>query len=207
MKHVTTSLIAMSIALAHLGCDIPTAEYEYGDNVLGLEFKLYSETTGVHPNTDVLLDPNNPFRESGVGRETKWDIQSDGGNVAAFYSWSTVLASEPSGESQFYAASRLSDIFFTREGQEEQREQIRLTAIAGFQSMLDHFPNAVTYDITGTIAYRLAHPAIVAIKTLGGSVRGDWIVVVDADGTPDAIPGPRAEITAQYPDLEVADDE
>ncbi len=73
--------------------------------------------------------------------------------------------------------------------------------------MLDHFPNAVTYDITGTIAYRLAHTAIVGIQTLGGSVKGDWIIVVDANGEPDAIPGPRAEITAQHPDPEVDDDE
>lgn len=207
MKKFSGVVLTAVISLFVSACNIEPAEYEYGNNVLGLEFQLYSSETGVYPGNDVLLDPNNPFRESGVGRETKWDIQSDGGNVAAFYSWSTVLASEPSGESQFYAASRLSDIFFTREGLEEQREQIRLTAIAGFQAMLDHFPNAVTYDVTGTIAYRLAYPAIVAIQTLGGSVKGDWVLVVDANGTPDALPGPRTNIVAQYPELEVEDDE
>ena len=84
MKHLDALILVTGISLANLGCEIDPAEYEYGNNIIGLEFTLFSETTGVHPNKDVLIDPNNPFRESGVGLETKWDIQSDGGNVGAF---------------------------------------------------------------------------------------------------------------------------
>jgi len=185
-------------------CEIDSGEYRFGEIILGIEFQLYSDNIGVHPNKDVLLDPNNPFRLSDVGADTKWDIQNDGGNAAAFYSWATRLANEPTGEHQFYAASRLRDIYSTGEGKPEQREEVRKVAIRGFQAMLDYFPNAVTYDVTGTIRYRLALQAIEAIRALGGTVEGNWILVTSADGIPDAVPGPRTETV---PQRKVADDE
>ncbi len=64
---------------------------------------------------------------------------------------------------------------------------VRDRAIRGFQAMLDHFPEAVTYDVTGTIAYELATPSVKAILELGGEPVG-WILVMGPDGTTVAVP-------------------
>ena len=49
--------------------------------------------------------------------------------------------------------------------------------------MLDEFPDAVTYDATGTIAYELAPQAYAGIVALGGVVEGDWVLITNKDGS------------------------
>jgi hypothetical protein len=131
----------------------------------------------------VLADPNNPFANGAVGQETIWNIQAHGGAVASFYAWSTALARGANGERQYYAALNLKVIYQTAMAMPDSMEQARTNAVAGFQSMLDNFPDAVTYDTTGTIAYDLATPCVESILELGGKVQGGWVLVaVDGGG-------------------------
>jgi hypothetical protein len=182
------SAVLIAVALS-AGCEIDPAQYRFGTNITGIAFRPYSENVGVHPFQDVLLDPENPFVETGVGTETKWEILADGGDAGAFYAWATLLATAPNGEHQFYAASKLKDIYQGGELDEATRPQVRRLAIRAFQSMLDHFPDAVTFDATGTTSFRLATPAYRAIVDLGAKPLGDWVLVTTDAGGVEAVQG------------------
>ena len=60
---------------------------------------------------------------------------------------------------------------------------VRGLAIDGYQSVLDNFPDSVTYDATGTIAYPLAPSAYAGIEALGGTVEGGWVRIPQDDGS------------------------
>lgn len=179
----TTLLIAMAL----LGCELEPAEYQFGFNVTGQRFELYNDKVGIHPNQDVLLDPNNPFREYGVGSETKWDLLAAGGNVATFYAWATLLANQPNGEHQFFTGIGLRGIYETQEAPEEDLARVREMAIAAFQSVLDNFPESVTFDASGERPSRLATFAVNEIIDLGGRVEGDWVLVQLPNGGTEAV--------------------
>jgi hypothetical protein len=164
-----------------------TQEYRFGFNTTGIQFELFSETEGIHPSEVTLDNPRNPFREFVIGEDTKFDILDDGGNAAAFYAWATVLTGQPTGENQFYTATKLRDIVQANEVAQEDRETVRQMAIEGFQRVLDCFPNSVFFDVTGTFSRRLAPLAYVEILELGGAPQGDWILVQDSNGNPTAV--------------------
>ena len=173
------------VALA-LSCgDAP--EYRFGENITGIQFELFNPTEGIHPSTVTLLNPNNPFREYRISDDTKFDILTDGGNAGAFYAWATLLASIPIGENQFYTAVKLRDIYEANEVPKEDRETVREMAVAGFQAVLDCFPESVTYDASGTIPYRLATLAYQQIIDLDGVPQGDWLLITDSRGNPTAV--------------------
>ncbi|QDE71396.1 hypothetical protein BHS07_33460 [Myxococcus xanthus] len=163
------------------GCYDP-ASFVYGESLDGLTLQFHSPDVGIYPDQSVLDDPNNPFRSSTPGTETKWDIESRAGNVAAFYSWATLLAREPGGEAQFYVGNNLLAIYQNGEARQEDLPQVRLQAIRAYQTMLDSFPDAVTYDATGTYAYDLATPAYKGIVEMGGAVQGGWVLMSTAGG-------------------------
>ena len=142
---------------------------------------LYSADEGVHPDRSVLDDPGNPFADGALSDAAIWEIQRSGGAVAAFYAWATQNARGATGERQYYAALDLK-VIFERELTEEP-PAVRARAIRAFQAVLDHFPDAVTYDATGTIAYELATPSVQAILDLGGEVQGGWVLVTREDGS------------------------
>lgn len=169
------------------GCGVEPSEYVFGFNVTGQRFVLFSETVGIHPSQDVQLDPNNPFKDYGVGSETKWEILADGGNVATFYAWATLLASQPTGEHQFYTGIALRGIYRAQEAPDEDLETIRAMAIAAFQSVLDNFPESVTFEASGKRSFRLATFAFNQIIELGGQVQGDWVLVQLPSGGTEAV--------------------
>lgn len=182
------------LALLALACGDP-AHYRFGVNLTGLTFAPVSPTEGIYPDTSVLQDPNNPFALYGLGPETKWNMLSavpsgiDMGAVAGFYAWATDLANAPSGESQYYSARMLDHMYRTPGvlADPDAGVQVRLMAVAAYQRMLDAFPGAVTYDVTGKIAFPLATPAYQAITALGARVSGGWVLVTGTDGLPVAI--------------------
>lgn len=177
-------VMAIGALGALTGCEIDPPEYQFGFNITGINFVLYTENVGIHPNQDVLLDDNNPFKDTGVGTDTKFEILSSGGNAGAFYAWATLLANQPNGEHQFYTAIKLRDLSESGELDAETSSKVREMAIRGFQAMLDNFPEAVTFDASGTISTRLATFAFNEIIGLGGSVQGDWeLVSTPAGGT------------------------
>ncbi len=154
---------------------------------LPTELTLYSPDVGVHPDRSILDDPDNPFAVGALADTTVWELQSNGGNVAAFYAWATANARGASGERQYYAALDLKAIYQLDQAIEDDLPTVRDLAIRGFQAVLDHFPEAVTYDATGTITYELATPSYNAILDLGGEVTGGWILITNADGTSVAV--------------------
>jgi hypothetical protein len=143
---------------------------------------LATPDEGMYPDRSVLADPVNPFGLGALADTTVWQVQSNGGAVAAFYAWATLLARGPNGERQYYVALDLKAVYELSEAAEDQLPGIRDRAIRGFQLVLDKFPTAVTYDATGTITYDLATPSVEAILALGGKVQGGWVIVSTADG-------------------------
>jgi hypothetical protein len=148
---------------------------------------LHAPNEGVHPDRSVLDDPANPFSDGELTDATVWQLQSNGGAVAAFYAWATRNARGASGERQYYAALDLKTIFERGLAADADLPAVRGVAIGGFQAVLSYFPDAVTYDATGTIAYELATPSVLAILDLGGTVDG-WILVMTPDGRTVAVP-------------------
>ena len=182
MKH--TSLLALPLALAAIGCATPEpATYYYGVPLDEVEFNLHSLSMGVYPDQSVLDDPNNPFADGGLDGNLRWDITSSGLWVPTFYAWATWLTYETTGEAQFYAAASLHQIYDLAMCEDEDLYYVRGIAIDGYQSVLDNFPDSVTYDSTGTIAYDLAPLAYAGIEDLGGTVQGGWTQITLDDGS------------------------
>ena len=150
---------------------------------------------GVHPNADVLVNPHNPFRYSGVGEETKWELLTYANRSAAFYAWATLLAQQPRGELQFYTAQIAHTIYRNNEVPESELDSVRAIALGGYQAVLDHFPDGLTYDVTGTVAYRVATLAYQGIIDLGEVPSGGWVLVTTESGAKAAIQLPREDRT------------
>lgn len=179
-------LVLFASLLAACGSD---GDYRYSENVSGLEFDFYRDDEGIHPSKSTLSNPHNPFRYSVIGDDTKWEILASGGNAGAFYAWASILARVPTGEHQYYTATKLRDLYNANEVAPSDRETVRQMAIDGFQTVLDDFPDSVTYDASGTQAFRLATPALLGILDLNGDVEGDWVLVRDQNGELVAIKG------------------
>lgn len=178
-------LVLAGLCLGGVGCTEATL-YD-GESLAGMTLTLYDADVGIHPSTSVLEDPNNPFATSVMGDQTKWNVQDSGEPVPAFYAWATVLARGPYGEAQFYVAKNLQTVFESGAASVDDLAKIRLQAIRAYQSVLDAFPGAVTYDVTGQIPYELTTPSYLAIVGLGGTVSGGWILVTAADGSTKAV--------------------
>lgn len=178
-----SGLVACALTSVLTGCgDAPT--YVVGQDLGALSFNLHTANMGIHPDTSVLQDPANPFATSAIADETKWIVTGEAGPVAAFYIWATTLARVPTGEAQYYAATALADIYAARLAEAPLLPYVRLMAIQGFQSLLDHFPTSVSYQADGTSSYPLAPAAYQGIINLGGSVQGNWVVLeLEGGGT------------------------
>jgi hypothetical protein len=170
----------MIVVILAAGCAADGTPWS-GEEVPDGPLRFVSDDEGVHPDRSVLFDPENLFATGALDDETVWQIQSSGGAVAGFYAWATALARGPSGERQYYAALDLKSVLELQLADEEDLDEVRDRAIRGFQAMLDYFPDAVTYDASGTIAWELATPAVQAILELGGEPAG-WVLVTTEDG-------------------------
>lgn len=190
--YTSTSLcrsLLIALLLSASACGGDDSDTLFGENVSGLRFAFFRDDEGVHPSNSALKDPNNPFRERVVGAETKWAILAGGGNAGAFYAWATLLAREPNGEHQYYTATKLRDIYNAGEVDSADRDKVRQLAIRAFQAVLDYFPEAVTYDASGTQQFRVATPSLMGILDLNGDVKGDWVLVQDKNGDLVAVRG------------------
>lgn len=175
-----TTLFVCGLLLC-LGC-VEAPSYYYAETIGGQTFVPTTETMGIYPDDSVLGDAENPFAGTTPGAETRWEIESFGDPVAAFYSWATLLVREPNGENQFYTALNLQRIYQAGRADEADLSAVRDLAIGGYQSLLENFPESVTYDATGTIAFNLATPAYQGIVELGGVPQGWSLVVTEGDG-------------------------
>lgn len=179
--------IIVATALLASACDTSPPQNRYGFNVTGLTYEVVDETEGIYPSQFALINELNPFRDVTIDLETSFELLSNGGNAGAFYAWATLLAREPTGERQFYAAQQLANIYEDEEVTEADLETVRMMAIAGFQTVLDEFPNDVTFDATGNVPFELATPAYLGIEDLGGRVQGGWVLISTPNGGQKAV--------------------
>jgi len=173
------------LALALAGCPQP-ASWQVGVDLTHLRLVMVTPDVGVYPDTSVLRDANNPFAE-GLTGDTKWQIESSGFPIPAFYAWATMLANEPTGEHQFYAAANLQKIYQTAQVDPDLLYYVHDNALRGYQVILDDFPDSVTYDPSGRVAYPLVPLAYQGILDLGGTPVG-WTEVSTADGGTAVVP-------------------
>ena len=183
----TTKIVLSIFALFAVSCgDAP--QYRFGENISGIEFEFFDPTEGVHPSKVTLNNPRNPFREIVISDDVKFDILGNGGNAGAFYAWAALLANIPIGENQYGVAIKLRDIYAANEvATPEEREEVRLMAIAGFQAILDCFPDQLLFDATGTFGLKLSTLAYTGILDLRGVPEGDWVLVTNSRGEPEAV--------------------
>ena len=153
-----------------------------GEPLSSTMLHLISASEGVYPDQSVLVDPANPFALGALADPTVWKIQSNGNLVGAIYAWATACARGATGERQYYTALDLKAIYESAQAPAEELPAIRDRAVRGFQTVLDSFPDSVTYDATGTIAWDLATPCVEDILALGGTVQGGWVIVQKEDG-------------------------
>lgn len=120
--------------------------------------KLACEDAGVHPETCVLADPENPFvtttiTEFNVNNPdaglNKFDLANalppgPAGAKARYYFWATALARFPSGENQYYTAVALHELFDANSNDAGQDELARTQALKAYRSVLDNFFESAT---------------------------------------------------------------
>ena len=182
----TRTLLSIFVLFAVSCGDAP--QYRFGENISGLEFEFFDSTEGVHPSKVTLNNPRNPFRDIVISDDVKFDILGNGGNAGAFYAWAALLANIPIGENQYGVAIKLRDIYAANEvATPEEREEVRLMAIAGFQAILDCFPDELLFDATGTFGLKLSTLAYNGILDLRGVPEGDWVLVTNSRGEPEAV--------------------
>jgi hypothetical protein len=159
----------------------------FGFNISGIQFEVFDVTEGIHPSVATLENPRNPFRNFVISDDTKFEILDGGGNAGAFYAWATLLTAIPIGENQYFTAVKLRDIYLANEVPPEDRETVRLMAIAAFQSILDCFPDDLLFDVAGEFSFRLATLAYEEIIDLNGVPQGDWVLITNSRGEPEAV--------------------
>jgi hypothetical protein len=104
---------------------------------------LSCENVGIFPETCILNDPDNPYANSYITEENKWNLNDASPSAKSkYYLWATVLAQTPNGENQYYTASALHELY-TEGGSINAKEQ----AIRAYRSVLDNFYDDVTYFV------------------------------------------------------------
>ena len=89
--------------------------------------------------------------------------------TVAFYGWASVLAFQPTGEHQYYAASNLKAIYQKEECPPEYLETVKEMAIAAYNSVLTNFPDSISYLADGVTSFPLAPLAEQGIAELNGA--------------------------------------
>ena len=178
--------LSLGLLILVAACGDPR-EYRVAIDTQEVTFEFFSSTEGIYPSRVTLSNPNNPFARYSIGAETKFAFEDGPSSAAGFYAWATALASEPTGENQFFVGTNLRALLEAGEVPEEQRESVRELAIAAFQSVLDNFPDSLLFDATASRSFRLATPSFLGIIELNGKPEGDWVLVQDEDGNPVAV--------------------
>ena len=165
------------LTLASCTVDAPT--WQYGADLSDLTVAPIAWEEGVYPDTSVLVDPGNPFA-AGIDDVVKWEILTSD-CAPGFYAFATALAQRPTGENQYYTAFCLQSLYDTARLAPDDTYWGWSAAVRGYQAVLDHFPDAVTYDASGTIAWPLAPLAFDGIVSLGATPVG-WEAIETTDG-------------------------
>lgn len=154
-------LLLSVTALAAAGCKSPSnSDGEIVNGIVlptDVVLDLACENVGVHPETCVLGDPENPFATTTIiefnvnnpDADNKFDLFNSipagpTGAKSRFYLWATALARQPSGENQFYTALALHELFDANSNVLSTDELVRAQALKAYRSVLDNFFGSVT---------------------------------------------------------------
>ena len=161
---------------------------------------LACENVGIHPETCVLEDPENPFATTTIlefdpnnpGVENKFELFNSipagpTGAKARFYLWATALARRPSGENQFYTALALHELFDANSNVLDQDELVREQALKAYRSLLDNFFGSVTVFTCCPAASPTGEPVAFAIPL--NELTADNLYRTDATGFRRLVPG------------------
>ena len=159
------------------GCTVDSGAYHYGADLRELTFVPYSPDEGVHPDTSVLSNPNNPFQQ-GIGDETRWDVLASG-PVHGFYAMATALTQIPTGENQYYTARSAHGVYDEELAAPEDLWLARELAVRGYREVLESFLDDVTFDETGTYSFPVAPLAYEGLVELGGDTSGFALITTD----------------------------
>ncbi len=156
LKKITLITFAAAMMLFY-GCEIKNGTIANEIEMpLDDRLDLYSENVGVHPNTDILKDPQNPFVYAGLNQQNVWDIyEKCPSPKAKFYLWATMLTIIPMGEHQYYTALSLHELY-TAGGSENARKQ----AIKAYRAVLDHYFDSTTWYLAWWVGEETYYPAL-----------------------------------------------
>jgi len=136
-------LIGLCFVLIFLiGCDAKDGNVlEPIELPLDNELTLYCEDIGIHPETCIMDDDENPYATTNLNMENVWDLSDECPSAKSkFYLWGTMLATIPIGEYQFHTARSLHELY-TVGGSENAKEQAK----KAYRAVLDHFFDSVTW--------------------------------------------------------------
>lgn len=134
-------LLALVIVLI-TSCDRKTGDIV---NVVDLPtdymLDLYSANEGIHPDTSVLDNPDNPFADANINMENVWDLTTACPSPKSrFYLWASILANIPIGEYQYFTAVSLHELY-TVGGSENAKAHAK----KAYRATLDHFFDSATW--------------------------------------------------------------
>jgi hypothetical protein len=144
MKNIILFVLLSLLTLSFMGCDAKNGTIlEYEQLPTDYSLTLYGENEGVHPDTNVLRDPENPYANAGINMVNVWEFNDNSPSAKAkFYLWATILARIPYGEHQFMTAQALHELYtFSPGGSENAKEQAK----KAYRATLDHFFDSVTW--------------------------------------------------------------
>ena len=143
------------VLLCVISCGDPS-ELLLGTPIDQSPFDPIDQTAGIHPSLSVLTDPANLYRNRPPTEDAKWDVQSLGDPKLAYYAFASALTRVPTGENQYYVGinlKRLSDLNLVVPGKERM---VRDMAIKAFETVIQQFPNDLTYEADGETSYNVA---------------------------------------------------
>lgn len=149
------------------GCAPEAGEWWVGEDLRELRFEPWTEDVGVYPDVSILEDPNNPFAGNlDPNGDLKWDVLASGCDLGV-YAFATALALQPTGEHQVYTAQCMQSLYEGGRVADEDLYLVWTLAARGYESVLENFPDDVTYDTTGEIAFPVAPIAEAGLEALG----------------------------------------
>ena len=145
MKTKLTIFVFILLIIFLSGCDPKDGTILTEIEVpLGYELNLFSENEGIHPDTSVLDNPENPYADASINMENVWDFSAECPSAKArFYLWATILAKIPIGKYQYFTAKSLHELYTA--GGANPSQNAKEQAKKAYRATLDHFFNSVTW--------------------------------------------------------------
>ncbi|MCD8479843.1 MAG: hypothetical protein LRZ88_06200 [Candidatus Cloacimonetes bacterium] len=113
MKNSTILILLSLVIILVAGCDRKTGEALTMPQLpTDYVLNLYGANEGIHPDTSVLDNPDNPFAHASINMENIWDLSDECPSPKAkFYLWASLLANIPVGEHQYFTARALHELY------------------------------------------------------------------------------------------------